>query len=82
MNVKDKTVAFIANRDKLCISPEVAEIVYDNVEKNEVLQVATIHWDLKIPEVKGEIALEYKRNPCKVWIVWNLEKPVIDMSRK
>ena len=43
MNVMNKSDAFVHNRDKLCISPELAEIVYDKVEMNEVLEVAIIH---------------------------------------
>ena len=33
MNVIDKSYAFIANRNKLYISPELTEIVCDKVEK-------------------------------------------------
>ena len=57
MHVMDKPNAFIANRDKLYKTPELPDIVYDKVKKNEVLEVATIHQELRIPEVKGETML-------------------------
>ena len=47
IHVMDKTYAFIANRYKLYISPELVEMVYNKVEKNEVLEVAAIHQGLK-----------------------------------
>ena len=43
MNVLNLSDVFMSNRDKLCILPGLAEIVYDKVEKNEILEVATIH---------------------------------------
>ena len=58
MPVMDRPNAFIANRDKLYISPELAKMVYNKMEKKEVLEVATIHQELKTPEEKGEIRLE------------------------
>ena len=39
----DKPNASIANRDRLCISPELADTVYDKVERNAVLEVVTIY---------------------------------------
>ena len=41
-NVMNNSDTFIANRDKLYMNPELAEIVYDKVENNKVLVVATI----------------------------------------
>ena len=50
MHVMYKLNAFIVNRDKLCILPGLTEIAYNKVEKNKVLDFATIHQQLKIPE--------------------------------
>ena len=58
MHVMGTPNAFVANRDKLYILPELADIVYDKVEKNELLEITTIYQMLKLPEVEGEIVLE------------------------
>ena len=58
----------LANRDRLYILTELAEIDYDYMEKNDVLEDATIHQQLKIPEVIEEIALEEeKRENIFTW---------------
>ena len=51
MHVMDNPNAFITNRDKLCISPKVAEMVYNKVGKIEVIGVVTIQQELKAPKV-------------------------------
>ena len=80
MHVMEKPYVFIANREKLCISPE---IFHNKVTKKEVLKVAGIYPELKIPVVKEESMLEeekLEKNPYEVWIVQNLEEQVLGTS--
>ena len=45
----------------ICISLELAEMIYNKVEKKEVLGLANIHQELKTHEIKGKIMLEEEK---------------------
>ena len=84
MNIMNQLDAFVPNRDKLCTPPELADVVHDKVERNEVLEFATIHQELKLHEVKDKFVSEeenQERNPYDTLLVQNMKEPVVDTSR-
>ena len=64
---------------------ELTEMVYNKVERNEVLEVTVMHQGLNTSEVKEEIMLEEekaKQNPYETLLVQNLEEAVLDTGMK
>ena len=65
MDSEGKTTNYIVNSGKICISSKFADLIYNEVEKNQVLRIQTIHQELSISKVKELIELddEKERNP-------------------
>ena len=52
MNSKGKPIFCIVNSDKACISTELADLIYDKIEKDQALRIEIIQQDICKPEEK------------------------------
>ena len=52
MDSECKPTAYIANSGKACISGELADLINDKLEKNQVFRIETIQQELNTPEAE------------------------------
>ena len=73
--VKVSQAHYIVNRDKACISSKLADLIYNKVEKNQVLRIENKQQGLNTTEVKGRIVLDDKQemNPCEALLIQDVE---------
>ena len=67
MDIGSKATAYTENSDKAYFSSMLADLIYDKVEKNQVLRIKTIQQDLNKLEVRGkqELDEEQEKIPMK-----------------
>ena len=58
MNSKVKPIFSIVRSDKACISTELAGLIYDKVERNQLLSIETIQQELRKPKKGEEMELD------------------------
>ena len=73
MNSKGKLTFYIVNSDKACISTELADLIYDNIERNQVLRIETIKQELCKPEKEEQMMVRYnekqEKNPRRYLLI-------------
>ena len=52
MNNRDKSLFYILNSNKACISTELVNLIYKKLEKNQELKIETTEQELCKPEKK------------------------------
>ena len=77
MNNRGKSTFCVINSDKLCISTDLANLIYDRVEKNQLLRIKTLKQELCKPEKnEQQIELEEKqgKNPYETMLMQDIKK--------
>ena len=62
MNNRSKSTFCIVNSNKVCVSTQLVNLIYDKVERNQVLRIETIKQELcKLEKKESQIKIDDKQ---------------------
>ena len=76
MTSKGKSIVCFVHSDKACISTEVAKLIYDKVEKNQVVRTKIMQQELCRLRSKEEMELDevQEQNPYEMMLIQDIKE--------